>query len=885
MMTPKGAGTLQRKASVASRSEGATPDAERSERSYDGYYPEEGWWEEEGYGHHLHHFNGYETSYYEEWPGEAGRQDDIEVEVDLYSMVFVLDECLTPKPAQTLSKSRHAGLWLLLAVSATASDEVKRSLRGAAETQDFHMLTQSSQTSAELSVTTSKEADEKEPGSSTRAARAMRAMMQGAVAQEAESWLSRLGGTGTAMVVLSVSLLPACLLSAYKRMQENDSLGGFLASLPFDNPGWKDLYNGIELDDSSFVFSLEADDVAPQTPAAWRARPLKIHPEPPPINQRKDPGSGTPTRSGAATVDASTGNNTPTGGRTPRQKASTPPKLETPPPKDLPPLAGAGERPGLAPLAVSASRVEPSTMEDSEPSDEALMDPGKTSAKIHISNRQLEHLKQKMQVLKQRKSTPAEEREKEKEKDPKHKEEGAKEAKEASKEAEKSEKGDEDAEIPNVSKRMEGKVHSNCPGAHGLSFFLTPENGWWCSVCEKEHVKGSGFYGCRQCDYDECQRCALTPQPASKAAAPQPEPGNNSHAETTSRGNNAMKTPPPPPPPPQKGPPGAAKTPPAPPDPKKGSSNAASSSSSSSTSGQESGRSKSKSKSSTRSRSSPVRRKGKDAKKDKEKKKEEKKDGKKKDPKKSQAKRKATAKVKVKKSMKRPQKPTKSASRSRSSENSESKSNGEKEKKKKKKNKKSDGKRAADPKLVPRKEPERWEPKRRKDEKEVSPPPKRKAERSRSRDTSPSAAQSEAQSEAPAGPPKKRAVSGAANALSVPTETRAPAVSLTRAVRRDDEKRSPEARRWQSQEARNRPQARDGQELLRRVLRAQLCPGKRAQSTRATKEGEPRATLVPPSRKAEQDASSDEASPPRATLRPPQDRAKKALEARKPRRV
>ncbi|CAE7883379.1 unnamed protein product, partial [Symbiodinium microadriaticum] len=243
--TPKGAGTLQRKASVASRSEGATPEAERSnERSYDGYYPDaEGWWEEEGYGHHLHHFNGYETSYYEEWPGEGARQDDI-IEVDLYSMVFVLDECLTPK----------------------------------------------------------------------------------------------------------------------------------------------DLYNGIELDDSSFVFSLEADDVAPQTPAAWRARPLKIHPEPPPINQRKDPGSGTPTRSGAATVDASTGNNTPTGGRTPRQKASTPPKLETPPPKDLPPLA-------------VSSRVEPSTMEmeDSEPSDEALMDPGKTSAKIHISNRQLEHLKQKMQ--------------------------------------------------------------------------------------------------------------------------------------------------------------------------------------------------------------------------------------------------------------------------------------------------------------------------------------------------------------------------------------------------------------------------------------------------------------------------------------------------------
>jgi len=236
--------------------------------------------------------------------------------------------------------------------------------------------------------------------------------------------------------------------------------------------------------------------------------------------------------------------------------------------------------------------------------------------------------------------------------------------------------------------------------------------------------------------------------------------------------------------------------------------------------------------------------------------------------------------------VKRPAKNAKSNRSKSSSENTEA-SNGEQEEKKKKKKKAE--KRPADPKLVPRKaEPERWEPKRRKDEKEASPaspPPKRKAvaARSRSRDSSPSARSEEA-------PPKKRA----ANALSVPTEQpRALAVSLTRAAAREEDKRSEEAaraRRPAQEAARNRPQARDGEELLRRVLRANLCPGKRAQAgnTRPTKDGEPRATLVPPSRK---DASSEEesarsTSPPRgvATLRPPKDRAGKA-EGRKPRRV
>ncbi|CAE8654096.1 unnamed protein product, partial [Polarella glacialis] len=70
--------------------------------------------------------------------------------------------------------------------------------------------------------------------------------------------------------------------------------------------------------------------------------------------------------------------------------------------------------------------------------------------------------------------------------------------------------------------RANKKVHSNCPACHGLSFFYTPEPGWWCSVCETEHGEGSAFYGCRTCDYDECERCALAPRatpPAVAAAA------------------------------------------------------------------------------------------------------------------------------------------------------------------------------------------------------------------------------------------------------------------------------------------------------------------------------------------------------------------------------
>lgn len=630
-----------------------------------------------------------------------------------------------------------------------------------------------------------------------------------------------------------------------------------------ENLAPKDMYNGFEFEEKTFLFSIEAEDVTPSTPAAWKSRPLKIHPEPPPY--RKDMASTPPPRSGAATDANTGGSNTPTapGGRTPRQKAAIPPKMDTPKDVTLPALATTPPR----------RPVEPPSKEDSEQSGDEL------AGKIHINNKQLEHLKQKMQALKQRRASLPE-----KEKDDKDGKEKDKEKKEEKKDKEKVEKEKDkenhkkDESHTNGPKRTEGTVHSNCPGAHGLSLFKTPARGWWCSVCEKEHDKGSAFYGCRTCDYDECEACAMTPRPKAAPQAPQvPEkqPDKPSAPVEASRTNNSNSTP-------VKAR-GTTKnsTPP----PKK----KVSSSSSSSSSSGDSKSSKSRSPSSPSKKSPPK----KETKKDKGDSKK-KANSKEKNVKKGDAKRDAqdkgdkggkgdkgdkgdkrkAAKVKVKKTVKRP---CKAKSKSRSDDKSDDKA------KKKSKNTRKTKRAASDPKLVPRKKDskeakeESLEPKRRK-EKEVSP---KKAARSRSRDGDSS------QSEEP---PKKRA----ANALTVAAE-RAP-VSLTRAsaARREEEKppadegtrarRNAPAAPAEAAEARRSRGA--GGDLLRRVLRANAVHNARQDGgpTRS-KEGEPRATLVPPTRK---DESSSEESVPRgaATLRPPQDRGiKKAAEARKSRRV
>eukprot|EP00435_Cladocopium_sp_Y103_P065371 s475_g27.t1 len=105
--------------------------------------------------------------------------------------------------------ARWVGGLLLLAVAAAheANQDVRRlSLRGAgtvpAETPET--LTESPQTTSETSEI-----------------------------HKESNWLSRLGGGGIALVVISISTVPACVFAAYKRMLQNGDAFDFL--LPFGN--------------------------------------------------------------------------------------------------------------------------------------------------------------------------------------------------------------------------------------------------------------------------------------------------------------------------------------------------------------------------------------------------------------------------------------------------------------------------------------------------------------------------------------------------------------------------------------------------------------------------------------------------------------------------
>ena len=51
----------------------------------------------------------------------------------------------------------------------------------------------------------------------------------------------------------------------------------------------------------------------------------------------------------------------------------------------------------------------------------------------------------------------------------------------------------------------------NCPGVHGLAYITVPKDSWACNVCLVAIPKGSGAYGCRQCDYDICTGCGESP--------------------------------------------------------------------------------------------------------------------------------------------------------------------------------------------------------------------------------------------------------------------------------------------------------------------------------------------------------------------------------------
>lgn len=54
----------------------------------------------------------------------------------------------------------------------------------------------------------------------------------------------------------------------------------------------------------------------------------------------------------------------------------------------------------------------------------------------------------------------------------------------------------------------------NCPRAHGLSVLATPTDRWWCKVCREYLPKGRRMFGCRQCNYDVCTSCCISPNGA-----------------------------------------------------------------------------------------------------------------------------------------------------------------------------------------------------------------------------------------------------------------------------------------------------------------------------------------------------------------------------------
>jgi len=47
-----------------------------------------------------------------------------------------------------------------------------------------------------------------------------------------------------------------------------------------------------------------------------------------------------------------------------------------------------------------------------------------------------------------------------------------------------------------------------CPEGHPCESFLTSEYGWICDICNEEQVERTEMWGCRQCEFDACMRCA-----------------------------------------------------------------------------------------------------------------------------------------------------------------------------------------------------------------------------------------------------------------------------------------------------------------------------------------------------------------------------------------
>eukprot|EP00929_Paragymnodinium_shiwhaense_P034078 TRINITY_DN18583_c0_g1_i1.p1 TRINITY_DN18583_c0_g1~~TRINITY_DN18583_c0_g1_i1.p1 ORF type:complete len:713 (-),score=216.99 TRINITY_DN18583_c0_g1_i1:59-2197(-) len=253
----------------------------------------------------------------------------------------------------------------------------------------------------------------------------------------------------------------------------------------------QDLYEGFDFDDRSMVFVLEAEDIE-QAPAAWKSRPLKIHPEPPPLKKTDSTGGaatpiGSPKKGGS--VNAS-GVATPTGKDTNGLPASFVTQSGTP--VRLGSTDALLEENARTPKAAAAQVGSPVA--------------GSQSPKIVINQSQLEHLKQKMEALKQKRNMSSP---------------GPSPGGVAISPFAMGLTAAEDSKLSAVMSQESLKTLkatqpeqvcvSNCAGGHGLKKFPTPEEGWWCSTCKKVHVKGTIFWGCRECDHDECETCALLP--------------------------------------------------------------------------------------------------------------------------------------------------------------------------------------------------------------------------------------------------------------------------------------------------------------------------------------------------------------------------------------
>mmetsp|Transcript_93375 Transcript_93375/g.207735 ORF Transcript_93375/g.207735 Transcript_93375/m.207735 type:complete len:827 (+) Transcript_93375:230-2710(+) len=293
----------------------------------------------------------------------------------------------------------------------------------------------------------------------------------------------------------------------------------------------QELYEGFEFEEKAFLFVLEASDIDEQSPIAWRSRPLKIHPEP----ARKD-GGPRAANSAVAGGDGE-GNGTPTAASVRSGPGSpllgsngpaTPGLSQGPHFEGLPlaAIASGGREAGAASGAEDTLAFSPKS-DPKTPVTVATSTQPAGSPRIVISNSQLEHLKQKMQALKQRRTEPTT-NQKDEAQTPTATVATPEEAKKAAEEA-----------SPQTQRATPQKgapiVHSNCPGAHGLKLFQTPEAGWWCSVCENEKPEGANFYSCRTCDYDECERCALsirTPK-SVKGATPSAAKASAKGASTT----------------------------------------------------------------------------------------------------------------------------------------------------------------------------------------------------------------------------------------------------------------------------------------------------------------------------------------------------------------